>query len=197
MSGAVRWLPGGLAGFAGLVFGLIVMLLLGLVAVQAPKLSSAAPPQDWEITLEITNAYMGTLLNEQQGDRPIELKDPKAAFSKDGTVLITGSLAPAGNVVPSPIPLPIPLPIPIPGVGSALAVPVEIVLRPGSKDGKFTVEIVRTQLGPIPIPNGLGRLLESPINGQIVNATQGRPFRIIGVNVNDGFMIVRVRVETK
>lgn len=193
MNGAMRWLPGGIAGMGGLSFGLVVLLVLGLVAVQAPKLSPAAPPQDWDITLEITNAYMGTLLNEQQGDRPITLKDPKAAFSNDGTVLITGSLAPAGNILPSPIPLP----IPIPGVSSALAISAEIVLRPGSKDGKFTVEIIRTQLGPIPIPNGLGRLLESPINGQIVNATQGRPFRIIGVTVNDGFMLVRVRVESK
>jgi hypothetical protein len=186
-----RWLASGVAGMAGLAFGLIALLLLGLVAVPAPALGRGAPAQDWDITLEITNAYMTTLLNQQQANRPIELRDPKAAFSKDGTVLITGSLAPAGGVLPSPIPLP----IPIPGVGNNLAVNAEITLRPGSKDGKFTVEIVRTQLGPIPIPNGLGRLLDGPINAQIANATQNRPFQIMGVEVNDGYMNVRVRIQ--
>ncbi|MBN9027893.1 MAG: hypothetical protein J0H20_20475, partial [Rhizobiales bacterium] len=49
-------------------------------------------------------------------------------------------------------------------------------------------EIIRTQLGPVPIPNGLGRLLEGPINAQIVNATQGRPFEITGVEVNEALI---------
>jgi hypothetical protein len=185
MGGVGRWLASGVAGMAGLAFGLIALLLLGLVAVPAPALGRAAPAQDWDITLEITNAYMTTLLNQQQADRPIELRDPKAAFSKDGTVLITGSLAPASGV----------LPISIPGVGNNLAVNAEITLRPGSKDSKFTVEIVRTQLGSIPIPNGLGRLLDGPINAQIANATQNRPFLITGVEVNDGYMLVHVRIQ--
>jgi hypothetical protein len=190
MGGIGRWLASGVAGMAGLAFGLIALLLLGLVAVPTPALGRAASPQDWDITLEITNAYMSTLLNQQTADQPIQLQSPKAAFSKDGTVLITGSLAPAANVLPSPIPHP----IPIPGLRRNLAIPAEITLRPGSKDGKFTVEIVRTQLGPIPIPNGLGRLLEGPINSQITNSTQNRPFKITGVEVNDGYMIVHVRI---
>ena len=79
----------------------------------------------------------------------------------------------------------------------SIAIPAEIVLRPGSVGGKFTVELVRTQLGQIAIPNGLGRLLEGPINSQITNATQGRPFQITSIDVNDGYMLVRVRVEAR
>jgi hypothetical protein len=156
------------------------MLTMGLVAVRAPALGPAAAPQDWDITLEITNAYMGTLLQQQGGDKPIELRDAKAAFSKAGTVTITGSVAPGGNILPN-----------------SVTIPAEIVLRPGSNDGKFTVEIVRTQLGQVAIPSGLGRLLDSPINAQIVNATQGRPFRITSLDVNDGYMLIRVRVEAR
>ena len=94
MSGAGRWLPGGAAGCAGLAFALIAVLLLALVAVRAPALSPAAASQDWQITLEISNAYMATLLKEQQAanQAPIELRDPTATFSNDGTVLIKGGL---------------------------------------------------------------------------------------------------------
>jgi hypothetical protein len=180
MTGAMRWLTSGVAGVVGLVAGMLLLLTAGLVAVQAPALSPPAAPQDWDVTLEITNAYMGTLLQQQGGNKPIELRDPKAVFSKDGTVTITGSVAPGGISLPS-----------------SIAIPAEIVLRPGSVGGKFTVEIVRTQLGQIAIPNGLGRLLEGPINAQITNATQGRPFQITSIDVNDGYMLVRVRVEAQ
>jgi hypothetical protein len=194
MSGVGRWLPGGAAGCAGLAFALIAMLLLALVAVKAPGLGPAAASQDWQITLEISNAYMGTLLQEQQNadQPPIELRDPKGEFRSDGTVKITGGLG-ASAPLPTPV-IPIPLP-PLPGGGTGIEVPAEIVLRPGTNDGKFTVDFVSAQLGPIPLPDGLVRLLEGPINAQIDNATQNRPYRITGVEVNDGYMLVRVQVE--
>ena len=80
MTGAVRWLTTGVAGVVGLAVGMLLLLAAGLVAVQAPALSPPAAPQEWDVTLEITNAYMSTLLQQQGGDKPIELRDPQGGL---------------------------------------------------------------------------------------------------------------------
>jgi hypothetical protein len=225
MNGAVRALVSVLVGIVGLAMGLAGLLATGLVAVQPPALDPAASPQDFEIALEITDAFLTARLNEGGGDQPIELRNARAVSRADGTVLITGQIAPGAappggggppigppggppGTPPAGLPRP-PINLPgnppfalpgatpgaTPGGGTAPAVPAEIVLRPGSQDGKVTAEVVSAQLGPLQLPAGLGRLIERPINDQLAGTLHGEPFRVTAVSTRDGALIVRARTE--
>jgi hypothetical protein len=68
-------------------------------------------------------------------------------------------------------------------------------MRPGVKDGKLAIEVVRATLGPLPIPTNLGRLLENPINSQLATAVQNKPFRVLAVTVEQGKILVRTTRE--
>ena len=158
----------------GLVLGLGGFLTLGLTQVAPPAVAPAASPQDWEIAAELSDAFLADRINNggENGDKndenapPIKLSGATVAAHDDGTITIKGTVSPArGGATGTPTTgrpgPPIPLPINPPAGGSGPAIPAEIVLRPGVKDGKLAIEVVRATLGPLPIPFNLGRILET------------------------------------
>ena len=195
----------------GLALGLGGFLTLGLTKVAPPTIVPAASPQEWEITLELTDAFLADRINNggendgQNGGRsagnepPIKLSGATVESRDDGTVTIKGTVSPAragatGTPTSGRPGPPIPLPInPPPGGGPSI--PAEIVLRPGLQDGKLAIEVVRASLGPLPIPLNLGRILENPITMQLANAVQNKPFRVLSVTVQQGKLLVRTTRE--
>ncbi|HEY8601827.1 MAG TPA: hypothetical protein VIL85_25595 [Thermomicrobiales bacterium] len=192
----------------GLALGLGGFLTLGLTRVAPPTVAPAASPQDWEITLELSDAFLADRINNggEGGGKnggnepPIKLNDATVESRDDGTVTIRGivSSSRAGAAAtpatgrPGP---PIPLPINPPTGGSGPAIPADIVLRPGVKDGKLAIEVVRATLGPLPLPPNLGRILENPINMQLSTSVQNKPFRVLAVSVQQGKLFVRTTRE--
>lgn len=63
------------------------------------------------------------------------------------------------------------------------------------KDGKLAIEVVRATLGPLPLPPNLGQILENPINTQLSNSVQNKPFRVLTVTVQQGKLTVRTTRE--
>ena len=183
----------GVAALIGLVLGVVLLLALGLLAVQPPGIGAAAPAQPWDIELTMTDAFMTARLNEGRSDQPISLRDAKAKFRADGTLEITGTVGASSTAAPSGRPA-----LPLPSAVSNASVGATIVLRPTvSTDGKLTVDVVSAQLGPLTIPAGLGRLLEGPVNSQLTNAMSGQPFRLLTVMLRDGSMTVRAKQEAR
>lgn len=192
----------------GLILGLGGFLTLGLTQVAPPAVAPAASPQEWEITVELSDAFLADRLNNggENGDKnggnapPIKLSGATVDAQADGTIIIKGTVSPAragatgtpATGRPGP---PIPLPINPPAGGSGPAIPAEIVMRPGVKDGKLAIEVVRATLGPLPIPFNLSRLLEDPINTQLATAVQNKPFRVLSVTVEQGKILVRTTRE--
>lgn len=192
MGRLLRALATGGAGGCGMLLGLAGILIVALVAVKPPSLAPIAASQSWDLTVEISDALLTSRLNADMPNLPLQLRDAKATSRADGTVLITGSLSPAGVLATPPVVIPgLPL---NPG---AIAVPAEVILRPGVRDGNLVAEIVRTQLGPLPIPAQLGRLLEGPVNSQLASAAQGQPYRVNEIVVRDGSLLVRIQGEAR
>jgi hypothetical protein len=192
----------------GLALGLGGFLTLGLTQVAPPAVAPAASPQDWEITVELSDAFLADRINNggENSDKndgnapPIKLSSATVESQNDGTITIKGTVSPAragatGTATTGRPGPPIPLPINPPSGGSGPAIPTEIVLRPGVKDGKLAIEVVRATLGPLPIPANLGRILENPINMQLATAVQNKPFRVLSVTVEQGKLLVRTTRE--
>ncbi len=199
MIGIGRGIALALACVFGLASGLGGILTLGLLRA-TPPLTPAAAVQEWEITLELTDSFLADRINAGGQDNPIALRDVRVTSRDDGTVLINATVSPTpGGVTRTPTAgrpgPPIPLPINPPSGGAGLAIPGEIVLRPGVQDGKLTVAVVRAGLGPLPTPPNLGRLLEDPLNARIAGAVQDEPFRVIAVATRQGAIIVRAMRE--
>lgn len=187
----------------GMALGVGGFLTLGLTQVAPPTIIPAASPQDWEITVELSDAFLTDRINNggENGDKnggnepPIKLRDATTESRDDGTVTIKGIVSPsragAAGTPTSGRPGP-----PInPPAGGGPAIPAEIVLRPGVKDGKLAIEVVQASLGPLPLPSNIGRILENPINTQLSNAVQGKPFRVLAVTVQQGKLLVRTTRE--
>ena len=194
----------------GLALGLGGFLTLGLTKVAPPTVVPAASPQDWEITVELGDAFLADRINNggEEGGKnggnapPIKLSGATVESHDDGTVTIKGTVAPAragatGTPTTGRPGPPIPLPINPPAGSTGPGIPAEIILRPGVKDGKLAIEVVRATLGPLPLPTNLGRILEDPINMQLANATQNKPFRVLSVNVQQGKLLVRTTREQR
>lgn len=172
----------------GLIVGAGAFLGIGLFAVSPPAISQAAPGQPWDVSLDITDAFLSNQLNQPRTDQAVQLSDAKTIMRADGTISITGNVGAGGRTA-------------APSAGgrlpinpSGIAVAAEIVLRPSvSADGKLTVEVVRAQFGPLPVPAQLGSLLEGPVNDQLANALNGQPFAIIELTLRDGAMLVRAK----
>lgn len=179
--GLVRGVVVAFAALFGVILGVVGFLVVGLFAVTPPDISPAAPGQPWDVSIEISDTFLTTQLNEVQQNSsstvPIRLTDAKGVMRADGTVTITGNAGVGNTTVRLP----------------NLAVPVTIVLRPTATDGKLTVAIVSSQLGVIPVPGNLGSLLEGPINDQIANALSGQPFTLTELTVSDGMLLVRAQ----
>jgi hypothetical protein len=176
------------AALLGLIIGAVGFLVVGLFAISPPTISPAAPGQPWDVTLDITDAFLSTQLNnpQQAAAAPVKLSNAKAAMRADGTITITGNVAPSGGggAAPSAGRLPV---NPAGGVGAT------IVLRPTAVDGKMTVQVVSAQLGPLPVPANIGAVLEGPVNDQIASALDGQSFSITELTVRDGAMLVRAK----
>ncbi len=192
--GLMRGLGVAVVALIGVIIGVVGFLAIGLFVISPPTISQAAPGQPWDVTLDITDAFLTTQMNKPRASSsgissiPIQLSDAKAAMHADGTVTITGNLGRSGGTAaPSVGRLPI---------NTNGNVAVEIVLRPKAADGKLTVEVVSAQLGPLPIPANLGSLLDGPINDQIANALNGQSFAITELTVRDGAMLVRAKQST-
>lgn len=200
MSGIGRGLLLAFVCTLGVVAGLGGFLTFGLTRVAPTTLAPPAATQEWDVTLEIGDPFLAERINARGEGNPIALRDAQVTSRDDGTVVISGSVAPArgGAATPTtgrPGP-PIPLPIGPPRGGDGLNIPAEIILRPGAQDGKLTVDVVRASIGPLPIPPNLGRLLEDPINNQVGNAVENVPFRIIGIATRNGAIVVQARRAT-
>ncbi len=193
--GVLRGVVVGVVALAGVLVGAFLFLVLGLFAVSPPTISQAAPGQDWDVTIEITDTFLSTQLNRSDGggggEQPVKLTNAKAVARADGTLTITGNVGGnANSAAPSSGPR-------LPINTSAISVPVEIVMRPtASQDGKLTVEIVKAQFGPLPVPNQIGKVLENPVNSQIAKTMNSQPFFITNITLRDGAMTVRARQTT-
>ena len=178
--GVLRGMMFGLVGLLGVVLGAVLFLLIGLFAVSPPAISQAAPGQDWDVTIEITDTFLSAQLNRSDGggggDQPVQLSNAKSVARADGTLTITGNVdgSPGGGAAPSSGPR-------LPINTSAISVPVEIV---------------KAQFGPLPVPNQIGKLLENPVNSQIAKTMNSQPFLITNITVRDGAMVVRARQTT-
>ena len=81
----------------GLALGLGGFLTLGLTKVAPPAVAPAASPQDWEIALELSDAFLADRINNGGEDNgksggnapPIKLSGATVASQDDGTVTIT------------------------------------------------------------------------------------------------------------
>ena len=187
--GFIRALVIAFFGLLGVVIGAVAFLGLGLFAVSPPAISSAAPGQNWDVTVEISDAFLATQLSQPREGQPVQLREPKVAMKADGTLTITGNAGVGGGGA-----------APSAGGGrlpinpSNVNVPVTIQLRPSvSAEGKLTVEVVSAQFGPLPVPGQLGALLEGPVNDQIANALNGQPFTLTELTMRDGGMQVRAK----
>lgn len=192
--GVLRAVTVGIVALVGVVLGVVGFLLLGLFAVAPPAISQAAPRQDWDVAIELTDAFLSTQLNRDNGgDQPVKLSNAKAVAHADGTLTITGNVGGAGGASGTPTTGGNRLPI----NPASISVPVEIVMRPtASQDGKLRVEIVKAQFGPLPVPNQIGKVLENPVNSQIATAMNSQPFFITNVTLRDGALTVRARQTT-
>jgi len=190
--GVLRGVMVAIVALVGVLIGALLFLVLGLFAVSPPTIGQAAPGQDWDVTIEITDAFLSTQMNrtDNGGDQPVQLTNAKAAAHADGTLTITGNVGGSpngGGAAPSGSPR-------LPINTSAISVPVELVMRPiASQDGKFTVEVVKAQFGPLQVPNQIGKVLENPVNSQIAKTMNSQPFFITNITVRDGAMVVRAR----
>jgi hypothetical protein len=190
--GLVRGMIVAIAALIGVVIGVIGFLVIGLFAITPPEISPAAPGQPWDVTLDISDAFLTTQLNNPQqsssSPAPIALSNAKATMKADGTITITGNVGlSGGGAAPSTGRLPI---------NPAGAIAATMVMRPAAADGKLTVQVVSAQLGPLPIPGNLGAVLEGPINDQIANALSGQSFSITELTVRDGALVVRAKEGT-
>lgn len=180
----------------GLALGGLLLLATGLLAVTPPGLAAAGPAQPWDITLTVSDTFLTTWLNQsgaqgsptagsKQPQLPLQLKDVKATFQADGTVLITGAASPAGG---APVP-------PGRGGGGAQAggIAVELVLRPTVAEGKLKTEIVKAQFGPLQVPQRVADFLDGPLNTQLDGALAGKPYQLLDIRVTQGLLTVHAR----
>lgn len=187
----VRGLVLTVVALIGLALGAVVFLALGLFVVQPPTIGGAAPRQNYDVIVDMTEAFLTEQIGKDtSGDKPVQISNAKVVMKADGTVTITGKVGGTGNTGgarPSSAPA-------LPINPANLSVDVEMVMKPtANQDGKLTVQVVSARFGPVPVPGQLGRLLENPINNQIAKTMNNQPFAIISLVVRDGGMTVQVR----
>lgn len=189
--GFIRALVIAFVGLIGVVVGAVAFLGLGLFAVSPPAISPAAPGQNWDVAVEISDAFLATQLSQPREGQPVQLREPKVAMKANGTLTITGNAGVGGSAAPSAGGARLPI------NPTSVNVPITIQMRPSvSAEGKLTVEIVSAQFGPLPVPSQLGALLEGPVNDQIANALNGQPFKLTELTMRDGGMQVRAKQTT-
>lgn len=198
--------------FFGVLIGIGGTLTLALTQVRPGAPITPVATQDWEITLDLSDAFLAARMNNGGmsgggnggsnggGNLPLALSEVQTTTSADGTVRIQAKAALAqgsGGTPPANQPRP-PLPLPIGPGGSAApgtggGIPVEIVLRPTAHDGKVAVAVEQAKLGPIAIPGNLGSLLENPINNQLGTAMENEPFQVVNISTRQGAVVIQAR----
>lgn len=190
--GLVRGIVIAFFALAGLIVGAVAFLALGLFVVSPPTIAPAAKAQPWDVTVDITDTFLSAQLNRAGTDQPVQLSNAKSVTRADGTITITGNVGGGGATGTATGGGRLPI------NPSAVSVAVEIVMKPGvNQEGKLTVEIVKAQFGPLPVPNQIGKLLENPVNSQIANALNGQSFAITEISLRDGAMVVRARQASR
>jgi hypothetical protein len=189
--GVLRGLSLVVVALIGVLIGAAIFLVIGLFAISPPTISSAAPGQPWDVTLDITEAFLTTQLNTPRASSstssapvPVQLTNAKAEMNADGTITITGNAGLAGGgAAPSSTRLPI---------NPSGAVAVQVTLRPSVTDGALSTEVITAQVGPLSV-DSFGSLIEDQINNQITNSLNSQSFTITELTVRDGAMLVRAK----
>jgi hypothetical protein len=201
MRQAIRFLLTSITGVCGLAGGVAIVLALAVLVLPLPALAAAPEPKPWDVTVTVTEAFLARELNGRQGDQASSIKDAKVSFQADGTIKVTGTLAPSGNVggggggtggTGGG------LPIPRPPQGQGVLIDdngllATIVLRPIVENDRLKTEVISLKVGPLGVPGQLAGLLDGPLNTQLNNALGGRPYSLVEVGVQSGLLTMRAK----
>jgi len=132
------------------------------------------PDLNPDITITISEGLLSALIRQSValGESPVPLENVRVD-TRDGLIVILGDVVVLGR-----------------NVGSS------IELEPGVANGRVRVRLRRARLGPLPIPAGIERLAEGPINARIEAALGGLPATVTSVQSTDRGLTITARVRT-
>jgi hypothetical protein len=163
---------------AGLPLG---VLLLFVVQCQAGRTGERLPPPAAvdphpDLSVTFSNELIAALIQQSvdSGAAPVRLSDVRVT-SGGGALIVQGNL----DLI----------------LGFDVGGRVDV--EPLVEDGRLEMRLRQARLGPLPVPAGIERLAQGPINERLGAATAGLPVTVTGARVGDGGLTVtaRVRVE--
>ncbi|TAK33439.1 MAG: DUF2140 family protein [Chloroflexota bacterium] len=157
----------------GLAFGLIMGAVVGAVAVVAVQ-SMAAPPvskttaranpgqTDVEITLR--KDYLTRVIGQeiQKANLPFTFQNLQIEPRGNDQIALTGQID-----------------------MNSFRVPATITAQPTVVNGQLKMNILRTDVGSIPIPIDLGAMFGEALNSQLASLQSTIPYRVNSVQVSD------------
>lgn len=170
---------GGTRGVALLAIGVAVGALLtsAILALSPgePEGASGAADPNADITVTFTPGLLTALIRQSmaQGAIAAPLDNVRVA-TENGRLVLLGDVAVLGH-----------------GVGGS------IEMEPYVQDGQLRLRVVQAHLGRLPVPGGLERIVEGPINTRVAAAVSGLPATVTGVQVSDAGLTVTARVQVQ
>lgn len=144
-------------------------ILVGAIALGAagaflygPPAVPTAPSAAYDAEVTLTPQYLQRELVIQSGQSAVGpvLQNLALGTSDNNQVVVTGTI----------------------GTGkSGAGVPLRVVIRPVAQGNRVALQILRADVGGLPVPIGLFRSLEDSMNRQIASTFGSGSYRIVGV----------------
>lgn len=163
----------------GAAFGAVIVLIAVFSMSRSPAASPTPAPAATEaailppsgasdLTITLSDGLLTQLIQQsvQQGTSPVPLRNIQVT-SGNGLLTIHGNVEVLGHNVPS-----------------------DIEMQPAVQNGQLAVHVVGAKLGPLPVPQDIGRLAEGPIDKRVAAATSGLNATVTGATVTNSGLTV-------
>lgn len=169
-----RWLAPPL--LAGALIGMATLLALqaawGTSSTAVPLLTAPSETAP-DLTVTMSQGLLNALVQQSvaRGESPVPLEDVRVE-TRDQRLVVRGTLAFLGR-----------------GVSGTAE------LQPYIENGALRMRLVRARFGVLPVPSGLERLAEGPINARVRQSVGDLPATLTSVRTSDEGVTVTARVR--
>jgi hypothetical protein len=160
----------------GIIIGVVLVGLAEALLIKPVPLAPA-PSATSDVVILFQNAFLTRQLQAQaaQVETSVKLQNLAVQGQADQTLAVSGTAT---------------------APGTALTVPVRVVVHPALNNGRVTIQIVTAQLGSLKLPSNWFQPLENQINASINRSLANTQYQIVGVSTTVEGLLVYVNVKS-
>jgi hypothetical protein len=161
----------------GVAAGMVIMLLFRATGGDEPRRAAAPAPLDQrpDVWVRFSDGLLTALIRQsiEQGESPVPLEQVTVETG-EGRLVVRGVVVVLGRRVGG-----------------------RIEMEPTVVDGSLQMDVREAKLGPLPVPDNVGRLAEKPINDRLATVTGGLPATVTSAHVTADGLVVTARVHVE